>query len=439
MACQFAVAATALVVLQRQRTRCRNTTNSSSTKEAQDRLPSAAATPVPTEQARRFWDGHFSETSEAHEDWIATYAELKPVFELDPQAAVLVVGCGASEISVALYEDGCHGITNVDISPVVIEKMKERNKTRQMMRWDVGDCLCLSKQYDASSFDLVFDKACCDTFFHRNRSKASKKMVSRYLDQVYTVLKSTGRLILVTPRQKMPELHSRKWQVTRRTLKRSEGSVMNKRHGESETKPQCYVYVCQKGGVKESWVHEHRESTAAKAAARSAWHERSIAQYSTLQERHQQEGYHSVSMADVKRRVMHDGVGADMGADSLLLAMEGLVRFKSKFGRNRFAYWLSTPNETNSDHALAKEECVQVFVNAARLKPIDGEQQEQEEQEEQEKKQQILAGLLHVGDCVVVQGALSIATKDSSKARCVVAHRMWLSCPRVQTGPRTRQ
>lgn len=45
----------------------------------------------------------------------------------DKEAEILIIGCGNSEISEKLYEDGYHYITNVDYSSVVIEQMRERN------------------------------------------------------------------------------------------------------------------------------------------------------------------------------------------------------------------------------------------------------------------------------------------------------------------------
>lgn len=38
------------------------------------------------------------------------------------------LGCGNSELSEKLYDDGFTKITNIDISDRVIEKMKNRNR-----------------------------------------------------------------------------------------------------------------------------------------------------------------------------------------------------------------------------------------------------------------------------------------------------------------------
>jgi RAT1-interacting protein len=389
--------------------------------------------------ARRFWDEHFSAAGAATEDWIVTYAELRQFFELESKSSVLVVGCGASEISVGLYDDGHRSITNMDVSPIVIEQMREKNRSRHMT-WEVGDCLCLSEQYAADCFDLVFDKACCDTFFHRKKSKETKDLVSQYLDEVYKVLKSKGRFILVTPRQRMPALHSRSWRVTRRTLSRTgDGSVMNKRHREDGTKAQCYVYICCKEEKQNSWVHEHRESTAAKVAARSAWHKRSVRQYPLLRERHKREGYRYDTVEGVKQSMVASGAILNDGTAPMpLLAFEGLVLFKKKFGRDRFAYWLSGIAEGGeASGAASKAVCVQIYVQDARIKAENEARSAQQEQRQEVASGDVAraasAGMLYVGDHVVVQGALSTPDPGNSrKLRCLVAHRLWLVCPGVR-------
>lgn len=45
----------------------------------------------------------------------------------DKEAEIMVIGCGNSEVSARLYEDGYHYITNADFSTVCIEEMRERN------------------------------------------------------------------------------------------------------------------------------------------------------------------------------------------------------------------------------------------------------------------------------------------------------------------------
>lgn len=49
---------------------------------------------------------------------------------------ILMVGCGNSKLSEQMYEAGYKNITNIDISPTVIEQMKNLSPG---MEWHVMD------------------------------------------------------------------------------------------------------------------------------------------------------------------------------------------------------------------------------------------------------------------------------------------------------------
>lgn len=59
-----------------------------------------------------------------------------------------------------MYDDGYEHITNIDISPVVIEDMKERNLERTNMTWEVMDVMNMT--YDDETFDIAIDKSTID-------------------------------------------------------------------------------------------------------------------------------------------------------------------------------------------------------------------------------------------------------------------------------------
>ncbi len=56
-----------------------------------------------------------------------------------------------------MYDDGFHNMENMDISPVVIDQMKERNTNREGMTWEVMDVRDL--KYAPNTFDLAIDKS----------------------------------------------------------------------------------------------------------------------------------------------------------------------------------------------------------------------------------------------------------------------------------------
>ena len=79
-------------------------------------------------RSKDYWDRFFLERNGAQFEWYGAYADLKA--NIKRRAAevlarggvgttVLVVGCGNSEISADLYDDGFPSITNLDFSPLV--------------------------------------------------------------------------------------------------------------------------------------------------------------------------------------------------------------------------------------------------------------------------------------------------------------------------------
>lgn len=59
-----------------------------------------------------------------------------------------------------MYNDGYKNITNIDYSPVVIEKMRKKCKGLTEMQWLVMDVTKLT--FDRSSFDVILEKATLD-------------------------------------------------------------------------------------------------------------------------------------------------------------------------------------------------------------------------------------------------------------------------------------
>lgn len=99
-----------------------------------------------------YWDEHYREQEGETFDWLEGYDMLKGVLQplLPSQdATILVLGCGNSDFSSALYDDGYRFIVNIDISPVVIEQMKKRHVSKPEMVFSVMDALLCS---DSNAF-----------------------------------------------------------------------------------------------------------------------------------------------------------------------------------------------------------------------------------------------------------------------------------------------
>ena len=173
-----------------------------------------------------FWDDRYSSNKETEDtdEWLVGYDDikdlLKPQLEaltaniLSPNAAsgwnlrsrrggasadgrprVLMLGCGDSRFSADLYDAGFPYVTNVDISEVCIETMREREaKRRPEMQWVVADCTDLSTFADGS-FDAVIDKTMFDALCC---SAEAVDLVPKMLSEVGRVLAKGGPYIIIS-------------------------------------------------------------------------------------------------------------------------------------------------------------------------------------------------------------------------------------------------
>ncbi|KAL5014587.1 hypothetical protein ScPMuIL_008857 [Solemya velum] len=76
-------------------------------------------------KTQEYWDERYK--SEKSFEWFAGYSSFKTFIKADvqPSDKILVLGCGNSQMSYDMYQDGYQNIVNVDYSPVVIETMRE--------------------------------------------------------------------------------------------------------------------------------------------------------------------------------------------------------------------------------------------------------------------------------------------------------------------------
>jgi SAM-dependent methyltransferase len=109
-----------------------------------------------------YWDKRYSQQKHKTFDWLENWESLKPLLEpiLTPESSILMLGCGNALISQEMYDDGYQNITNIDISQVVIDDMKERNVDRPNMTWEVMDVMKMS--YEDNTFDIAIDKSTID-------------------------------------------------------------------------------------------------------------------------------------------------------------------------------------------------------------------------------------------------------------------------------------
>ena len=114
---------------------------------------------------------------------------------------ILVIGCGNSEFSQQLFEEGYRNITNIDISETLITRMKHEHRDKIEMKWEQMDMLAMS--FETNSFDVAIDKATmdvlqCDNGDCWNPSAEVMQRVSLFYQNCFRVLKQNGRIIQIS-------------------------------------------------------------------------------------------------------------------------------------------------------------------------------------------------------------------------------------------------
>lgn len=77
-----------------------------------------------------------------------------------------------------MYDHGFRTMYNIDISPICIEQMSQRNsQSRPTLVWQVMDCTNL--EYEDEFFDIVIEKSTIDSLLCGNRAYKKTAMMLR--------------------------------------------------------------------------------------------------------------------------------------------------------------------------------------------------------------------------------------------------------------------
>jgi len=152
---------------------------------------------------------------------------------------ILMVGCGNSRMSEHMVQDGygVKSIINIDISPVVIDRMQKKHPE---MDWRVGDVTQLP-ELETHSFDAAIDKGTLDAILC---GEGSAENADKMLGELSRILKPNGVFVLITYGQPKTRLHylckdKYKWDVEQRTVAKAAAGV--------HEKPDVhYIYICRK-------------------------------------------------------------------------------------------------------------------------------------------------------------------------------------------------
>jgi len=152
---------------------------------------------------KEYWDERF--TIESSYEWLASYDIIKPQLiphlDLMRTSSVLVVGCGNSNFSVDLFNDGVTNITSIDFSETVIAVMKGKFPA---LLWKCMDMTQMS--FCSESFDYIIDKAAMDALVTDEGDPwepnvATIKSTSDMMESVSKTLKPNGTFIQISFQQ----------------------------------------------------------------------------------------------------------------------------------------------------------------------------------------------------------------------------------------------
>merc|ERR1711939_38303 len=139
------------------------------------------------------WDARYRENSDLFE-WYAPYEYIKDRLTaatgVNEASKVLILGCGTSGLSAALFDSGVKKISSIDYSQTAVTLQTDRNKERKGMVFQVEDCRQLS--FGKESFDVIIAKATIDAILCSDGANANIKAT---LKEVARVLKPGGTFV----------------------------------------------------------------------------------------------------------------------------------------------------------------------------------------------------------------------------------------------------
>lgn len=179
-----------------------------------------------------YWDSRY-EQQDGKYDWYLGYDAFKdqmlPFLNVGPgpndenpsnnandgkprsDSKVLVVGCGNSDLSEDMVNDGFKEVISIDYSPVVVEKMKQRQPHLNFQEMDVR-----KMDFKKGAFDIVVDKGTLDAILC---GSDSAKNADSMLSECHRVLAPKGVFVIVTygtPQSRMSYSDKPKfgWKIT---------------------------------------------------------------------------------------------------------------------------------------------------------------------------------------------------------------------------------
>ena len=180
----------------------------------------------------QFWDQHHGKVK--NQEWIVEPSSntlhkiLLPILTSDCEEingddrdredshiqedfALLEIGCGTSHFAKEIYslaqKRGKFIVT--DVSEVCIQANKIRDETliqnsNNRFDYQVFDAISdvNNDDFNGQTFDFILDKGCLDTFLFRSETRIQNKLAEKLFNRIHSLLKVSGRYIVITPRSK---------------------------------------------------------------------------------------------------------------------------------------------------------------------------------------------------------------------------------------------
>lgn len=142
-----------------------------------------------------YWDDRYEKQKGKTFDWLENWETLQPLIEklIDKSAKVLILGSGNALFSEEMYNAGYENITNIDISEVWINEMKERNADKPSMTWEVMDVM--NMRFSDEEFDIAIDKSTIDALMWGSSAFLNVAIMIR---EVQRVLKTGGYYFVIS-------------------------------------------------------------------------------------------------------------------------------------------------------------------------------------------------------------------------------------------------
>lgn len=198
---------------------------------------------MPNYGDKSYWEERYKSSENTTFDWLENYSTLKDIiYSLNipkDRGNILNLGCGNSEFSENMYDDGYKNIKNIDISQNVITAMKNRNKDRTGMTYEVMDARDI--KYEDNTFDLVVDKSTIDALLCGDDAFIN---VAKMIKEVQRVLKVGGYYMIISygvPNYRVLHL-KRKFEKFKVEIMKIEKDFVE----EEEYDKYHYIYLCQK-------------------------------------------------------------------------------------------------------------------------------------------------------------------------------------------------